>query len=342
MHAAIRGIEYVLPKQTLDTSELSRIYPGGHIEKIDARTGIHSRHIAAQSQTASDLAFAAATKLFDRIAVLPARIDYLLLCTQSPECILPSTACLLQHRLEISEAAGAFDFNLGCSGFVYGLGLAEGLIASEQARSVLLITADTITKYIDPNDKGSRAIFGDAAAATLIEATAVSSLGPFVYGTNGEGGMDLTVPGIRIAQQEQTDQVADNRTRFLFMDGGKIFDFALKVVPAAVQKVLWKAGLRVEDFALFVFHQANTYLLEELAGLIGIPREKMQITIAHCGNTGSCSIPIALRHAAMENRMSVGDRVMLVGFGVGYSWSATILRWTGLESTTCDGYPVVA
>src|SRR5579871_2693795 len=171
MHAAVTATEYHLPAEVLSTESLTAEFPEWSVEKIEAKTGIRERHIAAPGECASDLAVAAARKLFEAGACQPAEIDYVLLCTQSPDYFLPTTACLLQERLGISTNAGALDFNLGCSGFVYGLGLAQGLIATGQAENILLLTAETYSKFIDPEDRSVRTIFGDAAAATLIQST---------------------------------------------------------------------------------------------------------------------------------------------------------------------------
>ena len=195
-HASIAAIEYHLPERSVSTAELSAEFPEWSVEKIDGKTGIHERHIAAPGECASDLAVAAAGKLFASGACAPADIDYVLFCTQSPDYFLPTTACGIQDRLGIPTASGALDFNLGCSGFIYGLGLAEGLIATGQARRVLLLTAETYSKFIHPRDRSVRTIFGDAAAATLLSAvdTEQPLLGPFLYGTDGKGSPNLIVP----------------------------------------------------------------------------------------------------------------------------------------------------
>src|SRR5882757_8094155 len=168
MHAAVRSVEYFLPEATLTTNQLSSEFPDWSVEKIDSKTGIECRHISGPEECASDLAVAAANKLFASGACRPEEIDYILLCTQSPDYFLPTTACLVQDRLGIPTTAGALDFNLGCSGYIYGLGLANGLVESGQAATILLLTADTYTKHISADDKACMALFGDGGAATLI------------------------------------------------------------------------------------------------------------------------------------------------------------------------------
>src|SRR5438309_11485134 len=181
IHGTISAIEYFLPEKIVTTADLSAEFPDWSVEKIDAKTGIQERHIAAPGECASDLAVAAAQKLFESKACTASDIDFLLFCTQSPDYFLPTTACLIQNRLGIPTTAGAYDFNLGCSGYIYGLGQAEGLIATGQASNVLLLTAETYSKFIHPRDRSVRTIFGDAAAATLIRAVEADApyIGPF-------------------------------------------------------------------------------------------------------------------------------------------------------------------
>jgi 3-oxoacyl-[acyl-carrier-protein] synthase-3 len=219
--------------------------------------------------------------------------------------------------------------------------LAEGLIATGQASKILLLTAETYSKFLHREDRSVRTIFGDAAAATLITAveTAAPQIGPFVYGTDGSGGPNLMVPagGLRMPHSEATATAAEDgsgsvRSRDnLFMDGPEIFNFTISAVPRSVNLILQKSGLALEEIDLFVFHQANHYMLDHLRKRLKIAPEKFYLAFKHCGNTVSSTIPIALKHAAGEGRLPAGAKVMLVGFGVGYSWGATIMRSTGVS-----------
>src|ERR1035437_7254778 len=266
MQASVSAIEYYLPGNTVSTEGLSAEFPEWSVAKIDDKTGIRTRHIAAPDECSSDLAVAAARKLFASGACRPEDIDFLLFCTQSPDYFFPTTACLLQDRLGIPTTAGALDFNLGCSGFVYGLGLAEGLIASGQASTILLITADTYTKLIHPKDKSTRTILGDAAAATLLTASDVATplLGPFVYGTDGKGANNLIVPigGFRRPRSRQEPpEICDENGNVrieesLSMNGMKVFEFAQSRVPETLNALLTKSGATKADIDLFIFHQA--------------------------------------------------------------------------------------
>lgn len=338
MTAAIKAIEYYLPEQIVSTADLAAEFPEWSVEKIEAKTGIQERHIAAAGECSSDLAAAAARKLFDSGACNPADIDYILLCTQSPDYFLPTTACVLQDRLGIPTTAGALDFNLGCSGFVAGLGLAQGLVETGQARRVLLLTAETYSKFMHPGDKSVRTIFGDAAAATLVEGVAgrqEAAIGPFVYGTDGAGAQNLIVPsgGMRLhpsaaTAEEIHDESGNIRTRDnLFMDGAEIFNFTIRAIPACVNQLLERSGQTADAIDLFIFHQANQYMLEHLRKRLKIPPSRFYLAMKHCGNTVSSTIPIALRHALCDGTLQPGHLVMLVGFGVGYSWAATLVRW---------------
>ena len=329
MQAALSAIEYHLPEKTVSTEGLSAEFPEWSVDKIDQKTGIKERHIVGPDECSSDLAVAAAQKLFVSGACDPQSIDYLLLCTQSPDYFLPTTACLVQDRLGLPTTTAALDFNLGCSGYIYGLGLAQGLIVSGQASNILLITAETYSKFVHPQDKSVRTIFGDASAATLIRSVEsdLPLIGPFVYGTDGKGGPNLIVEtgGMRRPRTVETSVTVEDRSGNvrssdnLFMDGGEIFTFTLSAVPESVAKLLKRSGKSLEEIDLFVFHQANKYMLDHLRKRMKIAPEKFYIAMSHCGNTVSSTIPIALKHACLENRLPSGATVMLVGFGVGYS-----------------------
>lgn len=326
--ARIEAIASHFPAAALDNAELSRLYPDWPAEKILEKTGIASRRIAAPDETSADLAYAAARKLFET-GVDPASIDYLLFCTQTPDYVLPTTACILQDRLGLRTGVGALDFNLGCSGFIYGLSLAKGLIETGQARRVLLLTADTYSKLIHPGDKSVRTIFGDGAAATLVGecAAAEAQIGPFVFGTDGGGAQNLIVPagGFRrprdaASAEPQADasgaiRSADN----IYMNGSAIMAFALREVPAAVQKLSEMTGRGLNDYDIVAFHQANGFMLERLRAKLGIEPSRFAVRLETCGNTVSATIPIVLE-PLMD--APAPRRALLLGFGVGYSWAA--------------------
>jgi 3-oxoacyl-[acyl-carrier-protein] synthase-3 len=337
MQAFIKAIEYYLPEGILTNAMLATEFPDWTVERIQEKTGIEVRHIASENECSSDLGVSAAQKLFTSGLCSPENIDYLLFCTQSPDYFLPTTACIMQDRLAIPKTAGAIDFNQGCSGYIYGLGLAKGLIETGQARNVLLITAETYSKHIHPGDKSVRTLFGDAAAATLVQAheSETSSIGPFIYGTDGSGGKNLIVPtgGMRNKRTEMSAQVFEDENNNLrsqdnlYMNGAEIFNFTLNTVPKAVKGILDKTGKSMEDVDLFVFHQANKFMLEHLRKKIKAPEDKFYMSFGKYGNTVSSTIPIALKDALTEDKLKSGDLVMLVAFGVGYSWGACQIIW---------------
>ncbi len=330
VHSKIKAIEFYLPEERLTNDQLGEIYEGWSSRKIEKKTGIKVRHIASAEETAADLGYKAAIKLFAKNNISPSDVDYLLFCTESPDYPLPPSSCILQNRLGLPITTGALDFNLGCSGFVYGLGVAHGLISSGQAKNVLLITAETYSKYIHPQDKSVRTIFGDGAAATLITESDNEQVGPFVYGTDGAGATNLIVPKgasrgpMHIESLNLSEKT--NYPDFLFMNGPEIFNFTIQSVPKAVKQILIKSSLVLNDIDCFIFHQANKFMLEHLRQKIDIPKEKFFVDISETGNTVSSTIPIALHKAKEQGFYKEGDVALLIGFGVGYSWAATILR----------------
>lgn len=318
MNARIAAIATSLPEGTLTNEELARGNPDWSPEKILLKTGIACRHIAAPDDTAADLAERAAKELFAAGSCSPDDIDFVLLCTQSPDYYLPATACILQDRLGVPKSAGALDFNQGCSGYVYGLSLAKGLIAAGIARRVLLLTAETYSRYIEPNDWSTRSLFGDGAAATLVEACESEGIGGFVLGTDGSGWDKLVVRNG--AHRNWHDPEATKP--HLEMSGPDIFSFALRTVPTVVNQCLKKAGLEKTDIDVFALHQANKFMLDTLCKAIRVAPEKLPIRMVNCGNTVSASLPILLDELLTDGTLGPGKRALLVGFGVGLSWGA--------------------
>lgn len=327
MKAYITHVAYELPKMRVEN-------PAGRLRK---KTKIKARHIAAEGETASDLALRAAEKVFSS-GVDRSKVDFLLLCTQSPDYILPTTACILQHRLGLPTSCGAMDYDLGCSGYIYGLGLAKGLIETGQARCVLLLTAETYSKYIDPRDGATLPLFGDAAAATIIEAvdTDVPGIDGLTYGTDGSGYDQLIVPvgGARhpyasTEVEETTDKYDNTRTnRNLYMSGSSIMNFALEVVPRTVEEILGKVHLTKQDIDYYVFHQANHFMLAYLQQECDLLDAPYWNDVEEYGNTVSCSEPIAVADMLREHGAGSMQHVMLMGFGVGLSWGGCVVDLT--------------
>lgn len=337
LSARIKDIAIHLPDRVLTNEELAALYTDWPADRIFEKTGIKERHIAAPDETAGDLAFCAANTLFTQGNVSVDEVDFIILCTQAPDYILPTTACVLQDRLGVSRNAGALDINLGCSGFVYGLSLAKGLIETGAARCVLLLTADTYSKYIHPLDKSVRTLFGDGAAATAIiaESTEEAYIGPFVFGTDGSGAKNLIVEAglcrtarTEVTAVEQCDGSGNVRSlENLFMNGAEVMAFSLREVPKAVDALLEKSGKSKEQVGFFVLHQANKFMLEALRKKLKIPDEKLPVFIEYCGNTVSSTIPMTLYMMHKAGMLKKGHETMLVGFGVGYSWAACLLKF---------------
>ncbi len=333
--AKIKDIGIFLPEKKLTNLNLAKAFPDWSTERIFDKTGINERRIADDLQTAGDLAYEAAIKLFAQGLIAVKDVDFIILCTQAPDYILPSTACVIQHRLGVSRNAGALDINLGCSGFVYGLSLAKGLIETGAARCVLLLTADTYSKYIHPLDKSVRTLFGDAGAATAIVSSEAEgeSIGPFVFGTDGSGAKNLIVEAgmYRLPKSPETSiEVSDSSGNVrtlenLYMNGAEVMAFSLNEVPKAAETLLLKAGKTKNDIDFFILHQANKFMLEALRKKLKVADEKLPIMVSEYGNTVSSTIPITLFNLRRDRRLNSGNQLMLIGFGVGYSWAACLM-----------------
>lgn len=323
MKANISAISYHLPSIVEGVDTLQRDNPDWDIPKILKKTGIHNRYISSPGETAVDLAYEAGKKLLGNISGRK-EIDLLILVTQSPDYVLPTSACILQDRIGLSKNCMAFDVNLGCSGFVYSLSIAGGLIESGVAHKSLILCADTYSKYIKKNDRTCRPIFSDGAAAILVEKSDTDCIGPFEFGTDGSGYDRLIVKHRRA---KDADQGADSWQDSLEMHGSDIFLFTMRVVPPSVNKLLNQAGLTLENIDLFVFHQASKFVIDNLIRSMSLDKKKVFINYDSIGNTVSASIPIALKDAASKGCLKEGDMVMLVGFGVGLSWGAALMRW---------------
>jgi 3-oxoacyl-[acyl-carrier-protein] synthase-3 len=334
MQAYLNAIAFHLPEKVLDNNQLNTEFPEWSSDKISQKTGIYERRIAAEKEFSSDLGLNAALRLFDENNIDPGTIDFILFCTQSPDYFLPTTACILQDKLSIPSSAGALDYNLGCSGYVYGLAIAKGLLAAGIATRVLLITAETYSKFINFKDKSNRTLFGDAASASLISLdNDGGEILDFSLGTDGRGAENLIVKngGMRYRHLESDDVIIDNtfesNNNNLYMNGPEIFRFTSQAVPVLVNDTLTKNKVFLEDIDLFIFHQANQFMLDYIRKKLSIPNEKFYIFLKNCGNTVSSTIPIALYNAVKEKKIKKNNLILLAGFGVGYSWGGTILKY---------------
>ncbi len=338
MKSHIKALSYYLPEKVLTNEALSARFPGLKIDDLTRLTGVYERHIAKEGETALDLAVKAAEKLFDEHSILPSSIDFILFNTQWSDFITPASACIIQDRLGIPKSSGALDISQGCTGYIYGLAMAQGLIGSNSARSVLLLTSDTITRSVHPKDKSNMAIFGDGASATLIKANQddpAQGIGEFVFGTDGSGYQEIIIrhggarfPLNHYKTEDYTDSYGNIRNDACFyMNGAAIFTFSTRIVPELLKELLKRNNLRFEDINFFIFHQANRIILETIIKKNKISADKSIIWLEKCGNTVSSTIPIALYHAMKEGKVKKGDLVMLLGFGVGLSWGGTVVKF---------------
>jgi 3-oxoacyl-[acyl-carrier-protein] synthase-3 len=319
MPAYIRHICARLPEHIETNDDLEREHPEWNMKRLASKTGIRQRHIAGEYETASDLAFAAAEQLLEQMPLRREDVDILIFCTQTPDYLLPTTACILQQRLRLGLNCGAFDINLGCSGYVYGLGIGKAMVESGQARNVLLLTGDTYSKLCRRDDRSVRPLFGDAGSCTWIsqvpDTARTFRIGRVLYGTDGGGAEHLIVRG-GASKEPQSEKV-------LFMNGAEVFNFTLQVVPSCVHALLQAEGLTIANITQFVFHQANEHMLKHLRDRIGIPPERFLIDVATTGNTVSSSIPLALARNPLPQASD--QPVVLCGFGVGSSWASCLL-----------------
>jgi len=296
------------------------------MELIASKTGIHNRHIAAADETSSDLGVAACEKLFSDYDIDPASIDFLLFCTQTPDFALPTSACLMQQRLGLRNDCGALDFNLGCSAYPYGLSIADGLIQTGVAKRILFVTAETYSKFIDKNDRSVRTIFGDGAAATLIEPHEQQSLNGFKFGTDGTGAsmlcvMPNTPGGFRTTDQEFQPQRKRRWKSEIYMDGPNLIKFTLSEIPKLIDQILESADTSKDELDQYLIHQATFKMIDLLRQQLNVDADRVPVELADVGNTVSSTIPILISQLRQQNRLTKDKKNIMIGFGVGLSWA---------------------
>lgn len=322
----IAGVVACVPQRVLGNAELAEKF-GEAVAQVTKMTGVTERHIAAAGQTTADLCAVAADALFERAGVERDTIGALIFITQTPDHRLPATACLLQARLGLPTHVAAFDVNLGCSAYPYGLWLASMMIASGGRRRVLLLVGDTISKIINAEDRATAMLFGDCGTATLVEADPDGNPATFLLGTDGGGGQNLIVPKGGFRDDLPADPRNSNPADTLFMEGSEIFNFTLAAVPKLVDDLVESSGAARDAFDAFLFHQANAFMIKHLAKKAKLPPEKVPINIDRFGNTSSATIPLLLVTDCRE-LVTAGSPALLamLGFGVGYSWGGCAMR----------------
>jgi 3-oxoacyl-[acyl-carrier-protein] synthase III len=328
--AEIVAIEYSLPEKVETNEQLRRMYPEWDLDALSKKTGVFQRHVAAPGECASDFAYSACLRLFDTAGVTRREIDGLIVCTQSPDYVMPPTATLLQHRLGLNRSIAAFDYTLACSGYVYGLAMCKAFVESGILDTILLVTCDTYSKYIRPDDRATRSLFGDAASASLVR-RGFPGICEVDLGTDGSGGENFIIRNGGCRNRSDSDNNPDKSVangKYIRMDGFEVLCFAKRQIPVFSRNLLRTACLSRDDIDLFIFHQASKICLDQLAQILEIPPHKVFINLENIGNTVSSSIPIAIKDAWTAGKLKPGMRTLLVGFGVGLSWGGAIVRWT--------------
>ena len=332
----VLAVDFALPEETLTYEELEERFGSEAMKKVLSGAGIRNRRVASPGVCGSDLAYDAASRLLDHHQIDRKSIDLLIFCTQTPDYFLPTTACVLHERLGLERGCACFDMNLGCSQYVYALSVAHGMISAGIASRALVLTGDTMTRTLHPLDRSVVPLLGDGATASLVgEVPEGQGFLGFELGTDGTGHRYLIVPagGFRLPASEQTAQETTDaqgsvRTQQnLYMNGAAIFHFAISVVPPTVHSLLAKLSLAIDDVDLFLFHQANKYMLDYLLRKLKIPPEKTHFFLEDIGNTSGSTVPIVLADAWRAGKIRPGMLVLMIGFGVGLSWAATVVRW---------------
>ncbi len=326
------GVAAAVPDQLRTMADDAKMFGEDDVFKISESTGVKQRYVSTTLST-SDLCFAAATKLFSETGCDPETIDALIFVSQTPDYILPATSCCLQERLGLPQKCAAFDINLGCSGYVYGLWMASSLIASGAVGRVLLLVGDT-SRHCSPEDRSVSLLFGDAGAATLLERSDQADPSNFVLGTDGSGEKHLIIEAghtrMPLTPENQVKVECEGGNRRskadLYMNGAEIFAFTLRVVPSLIKKVLANANQSIETIDAFVFHQANKFMLEHLGKRMKIPKEKLVLALESVGNTSSASIPMAFVTHLRDRLQNESLNLVLAGFGVGFSWAGANMQ----------------
>lgn len=335
MGVIIKAIEYHLPEKIVTNEEMQRQHPQWDMETVGKKSGVFQRRLAKEEQTAFDLAREAVEKLFSSGHVSPANVQGLIFCTQSPDYIMPSNAFLIHRHFKLAQEVWAFDYNLACSGYVYGLAIARGMIQTGMAQNILLITADTYSKYIHPNDRSTSVLFGDGAAVSLISAEPAGGIIDVELASAGSEYDSFYIPagGCRRPQSAETKQLTVDRSgnettpEDIQMNGFGVWKFISRTVPGQIKTLLNRNGLGVNDIDFFGFHQASKLTLDSLFKALEIPENKAYTNLTGIGNTVSASIPILLKDAERDGRLERGNRVLLSGFGVGLSWGSLLMKY---------------
>ncbi|MFA4906293.1 MAG: beta-ketoacyl-ACP synthase III [Candidatus Margulisiibacteriota bacterium] len=320
MRAKIIGTGSFVPPQIVTNDDLAKMVDTSD-EWIRTRTGIRERRVTDENTATSDLAHLAAEQALKASGLDPNDLELILVATCSPDTLFPSVGCILQDRLGAKQAA-AFDVSAACSGFNFALSCAAAYIEAGKYQNVLVVGADTLTKYLDWTDRNTCVLFGDGAGAVVLKGTEEKRgvLSSFIS-SRGEGGKYLVMPGGGSRDPEE------KQGRFIRMDGKEVFKFAVRALEESILKVLSLAGLSLDEVDLFIPHQANIRIIDHVAKKFNLPEEKVYVNLMRYGNTSAASVPLALNEAVAENKVKKDSLIVLSGFGAGLTYGANVVRW---------------
>lgn len=324
-YAHIVGWGKYLPEKVVTNCDLARVMDTSD-EWIRSRTGIAERRIVNEDETTASMAIAAAQLALDRARIAPSAVDLIIVATLSPEHMFPSTACLVQDALGATRA-GAFDLSAACAGFIYGLSMGASMIRSGAAKVVLVIGAETLSRFCDITDRTTYPLFGDGAGAVVLQADEMpGGILSMVLGADGSGGEHLILPagGSKYPPSQET---IDKRQHFIQMNGREVYRFATRVMGRAAKQACERAGINVDEIDLLIPHQANIRIIESAIKYLNISEDKVFTNLSKYGNTSAASIPIALCEAIEEGRIKTNDKLVMVGFGAGLTWAAAAVEW---------------
>lgn len=324
MYSLIKGVGHAVPPRVLTNADLEALVETDN-EWIVQRTGIRERRIADENTATSDIALAAARAALANAGVAPGDLDLIIVATVTPDHAFPATACLLQRELEAWGAA-AFDLEAACTGFIYGLSIADQFIRTGTYRTVLVVAADILSKITDYTDRNTCILFGDGAGAAVLQGVEEPGLLALEIGADGRGGELLVQPAGGSRTPASAETVA-SRQHFIKMAGREVFKFAVKIMEESSLRVLEQAGLGPDDVDVLVPHQANLRIIDSACKRLGIDQDKVLVNLDRYGNMSAASIPVALSEASAQGKIKPGDNVLLVGFGGGLTWGAAVIQW---------------
>lgn len=325
MYSVIKGVGHALPPRVLTNAQLEQMVDTDD-EWIVQRTGIRERRIGDKDTATSDLATAAALAALEDAGLLAEELDLIVVATVTPDYAFPSTACLVQRNIGAWKAA-AFDLEAACTGFIYGMSVANQFLCNATYRNVLVIGAETLSKITDYTDRNTCVLFGDGAGAAVFQSSGSPGLLAIDLGADGRG-RDLLMQPAGGSRMPASIATLKERQHFIKMGGREVFKFAVRIIVEASKKVMEQSGLCPEDISLFIPHQANLRIIESACKLLQIDRKRVFVNLDHYGNMSTASIPVALAEVAARGDLSAGDNVLLVGFGGGLTWGAAIIKWT--------------